>query len=360
MTQPKVSVIIPVYNLEQYVRRCLDSVVRQTLKDIEIICINDGSTDNSLDILREYEKNDARIRVIDKDNEGQGLARNIGIDAAEGEFVGFVDGDDWIETGMYEKMYDAARKNDSDLHLCTVRRVDADGNELGIRCNYDRYIGGKFQDESFVFNSFDIADVLFKLERFSVNKIYKSTFLKRNNIFFSSIRCYEDNIFHFRTIFEAQRISITPKPFYTYVINREGASSSKSKELWALFDANREIKKYMGDNRLAQEMAQRFDNYRIRRYLTYYYIVDRKDRKAFFGRMKDEFQAMEAKSNPFIGRTEKVFFLLVRAMPYPLFACTHIPGYACFYAYMSLWLRSQNRALPGGRRMRNIDLRDVV
>jgi len=360
MPQPKVSVIIPVYNLEKYVSRCLDSVIGQTLQDIEIICINDGSTDKSLDVLRDYETNDPRIRVFDKENRGQGVARNMGIGLAKGEYIGFVDGDDWVEADMYEAMYEAAKKNDADLHLCTIRRVDADGYELGIKCNYGRFIGEKSNDDALVFNIRDFADVFFQLERLSMNKIYKSTFLKNNKIFFSSIRCYEDNIFHFRTMIEAKRISITRKPFYTYIINREGASSSKGKQLFALFDANREIKEYMDENDLEKELVYRFDNYRIRRYLSYYFILEGRDKKPFFDKMKAEFRAMEAKANPFVRGPEKIFYLLVRSIPYGLFKCTHMPGYACFSLYMRWWLQSRKRISGRDHRLQNIDLRDVV
>ena len=87
---PKVSVIIPVYNVEKYLRECLDSVINQTLSDIEIICINDGSTDNSLEILKEYAENDSRIKIITQENQGQGVARNNAIEAAQGEYLVFV------------------------------------------------------------------------------------------------------------------------------------------------------------------------------------------------------------------------------------------------------------------------------
>lgn len=340
MKQPKVSVIIPVYNLERYLHRCLDSVTRQTLTDIEIICINDGSDDGSLAMLRAYEQADPRIRVIDKENGGQGLARNIGIDMARGEYLGFVDGDDWIEADMYEKMYHAAKKNNADLQLCTVTRLDTDGKVLGIQCNYDRYIGNRFNNEAVVFTWNDIADVLFKLERFSVNKIYKRTFIKNNNIRFSLHRCYEDNIFHFRTLFEAERISIVRTPFYNYMFNRKGASSSKTKNVATLFDVNLEIIEYMKAHKVKSELMQRFDNYRIRRYLSYYYISDKKNRESFFDRMKAEFQTLAVDDNPFINGPEKMFYLLVRAVPYPLFRVTHMPGYVCFNIYMRMWLKN--------------------
>ena len=97
ITEVKVSVIIPLYNVENYLKQCLDSVVNQTLKEIEIICINDGSTDNSKQILEDYARKDDRIKIINRKNSGQGVARNVGIKYAKGEYIGFVDSDDWVD-----------------------------------------------------------------------------------------------------------------------------------------------------------------------------------------------------------------------------------------------------------------------
>ena len=99
----KVSVVIPVYNVEDYLRDCLDSIVNQTLKDIEIICINDGSTDNSLEILEHYKSKDERIKVISQENGGISAARNKGIDLASGDYISFIDSDDYIDNNFYEK-----------------------------------------------------------------------------------------------------------------------------------------------------------------------------------------------------------------------------------------------------------------
>ena len=111
----KVSVIIPVYNTEKFLRKCLDSVCNQTLQDIEIICINDCSTDGSLEILREYAGKDNRIKLIELlENCGAAKARNIGIDIAEGEYLGFVDSDDFIDLDFYKKLYGKAKETDAD------------------------------------------------------------------------------------------------------------------------------------------------------------------------------------------------------------------------------------------------------
>ena len=113
---PKVSIIIPVYNAQNYLKRCLDSVCNQTLKDIEIICINDCSTDNSLKILKEYANKDQRIQIINcTQNRGESVARNAGLNIAVGEYLGFVDNDDTIDLDFYEKLYTIAKSNNSDI-----------------------------------------------------------------------------------------------------------------------------------------------------------------------------------------------------------------------------------------------------
>ena len=119
----KVSVIIPVYNVEPYLKQCMDSVVGQTLKDIEIICVDDGSTDNSLDILREYAAEDSRIQIIEQKNAGAGAARNNGMRYATGKYLSFLDSDDFFEPRMLEKAYDLAEKDQADFVAYKIRSV---------------------------------------------------------------------------------------------------------------------------------------------------------------------------------------------------------------------------------------------
>ena len=119
----KVSVIIPVYNVEDYLEKCLDSVINQTLKDIEIIVVNDGSPDNSQKIIDKYRKKDKRIISVMKENGGQASARNLGIKKSHGEFLCFVDSDDWIELDMLEVLYNNAKENHSDIVTCDYFRV---------------------------------------------------------------------------------------------------------------------------------------------------------------------------------------------------------------------------------------------
>ena len=112
---PKVSILIPIYNVEKYLRQCLESVVNQTLEDIEIICINDGSTDSSPEIIREFASRDSRIKVIDKQNTGYGHSMNQGLKAATGEYIGIVESDDFVELNMFESLYITAKNNGAEV-----------------------------------------------------------------------------------------------------------------------------------------------------------------------------------------------------------------------------------------------------
>ena len=121
--EPKVSIIIPVYNVEPFLARCLDSVAGQTLRGIEIICVDDGSPDRSIDILNRYAAQDGRIRVISQENRGLGGARNRGFDAATGEFILFVDSDDWIDPAYCERLYEAAREAEADIACASMLKI---------------------------------------------------------------------------------------------------------------------------------------------------------------------------------------------------------------------------------------------
>ena len=188
----KVSVIVPVYNVENYLRACLDSIINQTLKDIEIICVNDGSTDSSLAILQEYARNDKRIKIIDSQNKGSSAARNIGIDVAQGDYIGFVDSDDWIDLNFYETLYNAAVSQNADI----------------ARTCYDYNYKNKVVEEKHLNAIIHAAadnNRDLKINEHSVviwNAIYKNRFLKSNNIrFLEDLSCSVDVTFTAQTTF---------------------------------------------------------------------------------------------------------------------------------------------------------------
>lgn len=224
---PKVSIILPIYNVEQYLRECLDSIINQTLKEIEIICVNDGSTDNSLEILKEYAQKDSRIKIIDKSNSGYGHSMNMGIDAATGEYLGIVEPDDYVMLDMYETLYNKAVENNLDF----------------IKADFKRFLGEK-DNRTFIYEKLDNKNKyynqvlnpqenidLFKLAMNTWSGIYKLEFLNKNHIRHNETpgASFQDNGFWFQTFALAQRVYFIDKPFY--MNRRDNINSSvKNKE----------------------------------------------------------------------------------------------------------------------------------
>lgn len=214
----KISIIVPVYNVEKYLRKCLDSLINQTLKDIEIICINDGSTDKSLEILEEYKNRDSRIILLNQENSGQSIARNNGIKKATGEYIGFVDPDDWVDLDYYEKLYNAASTNDTDIAVGGIIRV------TGIKKK--KFLN--FEKETLTDNTnlkFELCDVPEK--SYVWNKIYKTEKLKEIGLEFEKGIFYEDCIFTPQALFYLGKIATVPNIYYYYL--RRGNSTVKQR-----------------------------------------------------------------------------------------------------------------------------------
>ena len=227
MSTIAVSIIIPVFNTENYLSTCLDSVLNQTLGNIEIICINDGSTDSSLEILKNYQEMDHRIKIIDKDNEGQGIARNIGIDNAVGEYIAFVDSDDFIKKDMLEKLYNSSKKSNLDLVMCKVASYNELTNEINDSLWY--YSLGIFKDfEKNVFSHKDTMDFTCEISVTPYNKLYKNSFIKKHNIKFAENLIFEDEVFFYDVYLKANKVSIVDETLYYYRINREGSTVEKT------------------------------------------------------------------------------------------------------------------------------------
>lgn len=184
---PVLSVIIPVYNTQEYLQKCLDSIINQTMTNIEIICVNDGSTDNSLSILENYQKIDSRINIINKKNGGLSSARNIGIEHAKGKYIAFVDSDDYIELSTYERALLYIELPNVDLVYFSTR--------LEVEHNFDR-----LQDESYFEHKYKglinlSPDVIRNMDVCAWNKIYKLSMIEKYSIRFPDGLWYEDNPF---------------------------------------------------------------------------------------------------------------------------------------------------------------------
>lgn len=123
ITKPKISIIVPVYKAEPYLKKCIDSILNQTFKDFELILVDDGSPDRCGEICDEYALKDSRIKIIHKENGGQSSARNVGLDIAQGEYIGFVDSDDWIEPDMYKKLFKVLKNDNVDMAICNINSI---------------------------------------------------------------------------------------------------------------------------------------------------------------------------------------------------------------------------------------------
>lgn len=222
--KPLISVITPVYNVEKYLTKCIESILNQTLSNIEIIAIDDGSSDDSGRILDEFAKVDKRLMVIHTENRGVSEARNEGLKHVRGEFIGFVDSDDWIDTEMYEFMYKYAIEKSIDIVMCAYIREFInhskvknmgieDGKIIGkfeIHNNFLRKMIGPLSGEAFITENLDMHSVIW-------NKIYRTSLLK--NIYFDSLKdigSCEDLLFNLKAFYRAEKVLYIDRPYYHY------------------------------------------------------------------------------------------------------------------------------------------------
>jgi glycosyltransferase involved in cell wall biosynthesis len=201
--KPSVSVIIPVYKVEKYLQKCLDSVINQTLRDIEIVCINDASPDASMQILEEYAAKDRRVTlIVFEQNKGVATARNAGIDAAKGEYLSFIDSDDWVDADFLEKLYSAAKRENADIAKGCHRWADGrimDNDEI------------KKDKACFIFNS--------------TSAIYRTDFVRKNALRYADrLVRWEDTVFNFGAAVLANKVVCVDDAFLNRV-NREGSAT---------------------------------------------------------------------------------------------------------------------------------------
>lgn len=232
----KVSITVPVYNVEKYLEKCLDSLIGQTLKDIEIICINDGSTDNSLSILEKYAKKDSRIKIINQENQGIANTRNKSIKLAQGEYIGFVDSDDWLSLDFFEKLYNAALKYKADIAAAGIIRATDKHEKMFL----------EFKKETVTNNTdkkFEICDIPDK--SYVCNKIYKLSKIRYFGLKFKNDVTYEDIIFTPEAVHKLGTLVTVPHTYYFYY-KRQGSitntKSNKNNHSYAVEIANKYFK----------------------------------------------------------------------------------------------------------------------
>lgn len=263
--KPKVSIIVPIYNMESYLTRCLNSLVSQSLIDIEILAVNDGSTDKTMKILTEYASKDSRIKVINKKNGGVSSARNTGIQASTGEYVGFVDPDDWVDYDMYEKLYNTAVTSQSDVVMCSyMREFGTHSKEKvlnlphivtyineEVKKNVLRRIVGPLNNEIGSPQLLDAWGTVW-------SKLYRAEVIKSNHLQFVDLKqigTNEDSLFNIQAIYYSNSFTFLNAPLYHYWrANATSVTSGYKPELvnqW--FNLYEIIETFLENNKMSEE-----------------------------------------------------------------------------------------------------------
>ena len=194
----KISVVVPVYNAEDYLDECLNSIINQSFQDLEIICINDGSSDASLEILDEFAKGDSRVKITNQQNQGLGAVRNKGITLAQGDYIYFADADDYLELNAFEELYEISEKHSVDFTMFKLNNFnDATKEPIDVEYNNMPYLKERVKDS--VFSYSDVEDMALRLAVNAPGCFFKRDFIK--DFRFPEGLLYEDNVFFTKAIF---------------------------------------------------------------------------------------------------------------------------------------------------------------
>lgn len=310
-----VSVIVPVYNVEKYVRRCLDSLTGQTCSNIEIIVVNDGSADRSGEIAEEAAGRDARIRVVTKQNGGLSSSRNAGIEESRGRYLTFVDGDDWVEPDFVGHMLKAAEDGRADICICNMKYVNEGGScrkrtpHIDISDSADRK-----KALSDMFNGY-------RFKFHTPNKLYRRNLFTDYGIRFPEGKLYEDAYTTYRVFAKAERFVYLPEYLYNYRQQRSGSilASAFSKRRYDIYGALTAMEKDIV--RESPELWNAFDHCVVINILSLanyllpvYRRMDRADLQEFRDRTNQLEQTLlhsKVSANPMIPRSEKLRYYLL-------------------------------------------------
>lgn len=316
---PLVSIIVPVYNAEKYLSASLNSICNQTLRELEIIVVDDGSTDRSGQIAEEYAAKDTRIKVVHKRNGNPGATRNIGLALVTSEYVGFIDSDDWIEADMYRTMYELITHDNSDLVVCGVS-VDYTRDKRSILYQVENTYTENDPD-CLLEMYFDLTEK--KLFAYPVNKLYRTNLIRKYQLQFPEVLPYEDLMFNLNYYVVLESVSLLPGVFYHYMRREElsaaGAYSpdhlhacKMTENVFCRFfevynNNNIDVVSYLRSRRISDYLAYACGFYKRNSPLT------RKERIAYLE--KDFVKNMELKQDllltPPVGLYQKIFYFFV-------------------------------------------------
>ena len=292
----KISVIIPVYNSEKYLKECLDSIIGQTFTDIEIICINDGSTDDSLKILNDYADEDGRIKILSQENRGQGSARNNGLSIAKGDYIYFMDSDDILKEEALSETYEVAC--DKSLDFVMFKLI-----------NYDDAIGKYFQQHLYempkiseivqdrIFSYEDLGDDIFQMAVSPVNKLYDRKFLTDIDVKFPEDVIFEDNVFFWKMFLKAKRAFFIHEHYYIRRRHESSTTSSTNSRFMDAFKIHEMLFDIFKENGLFERYERSLLNRRVKLLHYRFDMLEGDSKELFFNEMKNDFQKLDEDYN---------------------------------------------------------------
>jgi len=293
----KVSVIVPVYNVEKYLPNCLDSIINQSLEDIEIICIEDKSTDNSRDILEYYSKKDNRIKVIkNQSNMSLGASRNIGMQQVRGKYIFFLDSDDWIDLDCLKILYEKSEELKLDMLFFKAINYDENKNTFYKTDYYEIHPLKEFENK--IFNYKDISkNDLFKITVTAWSKLYSTKFLKKIDVKFPEKIIHEDNLFYFKVMFKANRISFCSHDFYNRRRRNDSITTTYDDFMIGTIKIQDMILNYFLENNLYDDYKEVLLN-KLCFFIKYRFnLIDKKYKPEYYNKTKILFEKINGMYN---------------------------------------------------------------
>lgn len=280
---PKISIIVPIYNVEKYIKKCLDSIINQTLKDIEIIIVNDGTKDNSAIICEEYAKIDNRIKIIHKENGGLGNARNVGMTYAKGEYIGFVDSDDWVDSDYFEKLYNKAINEQADVCIGSIK---------------------VFKNNSFKIKSQpNNIETLFATQGFAWLKIYKRDFVEHYHMQFTEKLYYEDMFFAMMVYLYMNKCATVNDAYYYYRQQEQSIVHTciNSNKLFDIFKIFSILIEELDTNKNERYAIYKnvIEVHLIKVLAGFIYKIDNNNRRKFLAQSEDIIKKINLKNNTY-------------------------------------------------------------
>ncbi|MBP5683928.1 MAG: glycosyltransferase [Bacilli bacterium] len=302
----KVSVIVPVYNVEKYIDKCLDSLVKQTLKDLEIIVVNDGSPDNSEKIIQKYAKKYKNIKYLVKENGGLSDARNYGLKYAKGEYIAFLDSDDYVSADMYEKMYEKAISEDFDMVVCDINYLYPD--------NTLRVDGGIKEDTK------DIKKTFLTIHPAAWNKIFKKE-LFTNKVFFKKGVWFEDVEFIYRLLPYVKSIGVIHEAYNQYVQREGSITNTINPKIYDYISNMNGVVEYFKKNKLYDNYQKELEYAYVRYiYATFIRSIAKYDYEEYEKGVQKALQSVKAyfpkyRHNKYFYQSKKGIYLVLFSKP---------------------------------------------